>query len=52
MTEFSLIELESLWIRSSFARLPVDYKHPRYLRKLCKYDLVLVFNAADDSIRE
>ena len=50
MGQFTLVQLESLWVSIPFRGLPVDDKDTRDLGKLSEYDLVVVFNHADDAI--
>ena len=50
VAQFSLVQLEALWVGSSLAWLPVDDEDARDLRQLSEDDLVLIFNAANDSI--
>ena len=52
MTEFSFIQLEPLGVRSSLAWLSVDDKHAWDLRQFCKDDLILILDAAHDTIGE
>ena len=52
MRQFTLIELEALWVGRSLARFAIDYQDAWNLRQLCKDDLVLVFDAPHDAVCE
>ena len=51
MTQFSLVQLESLRIGGSLTRLTIDDKDAWDLGQLCEDDLVLIFNSSDDTVR-
>ena len=52
MGKLTLVELESFGVGCSFTWLSVHYEDAWDLWKLCKDDLVVVFNLSDYSIGE
>ena len=48
--QFSLVQVEPLWVRVSLRRFSVDDKDTWDLGKLCKDDFVFVFHSANDAV--